>query len=766
MVKIKRILLIVVSFLFILCYPSIVQAKTSYEYVIIPEKTSSMINTGKTTAEINHENNEITLKKILQGRDISFLGEDYDYVVLNGNTVTHYRLSGGTMNEFYVQEIAEISNPLAVVASGSYPDMIVANPEEIVHYSFDGADKIENPSLSIQGFSYITNISSRGIDTAVLSSEGLDYYAFTGLEIARVGGLSIDSSKLNNPLDVALFSDNYNVAIMEKDKIRIFNFNGDNLTENTLMAISSGGEELKSISYIDGKLTCVRGNDIISYLYDGSDFQEVGALSLIGNSYINNPTCVSLRPESHDLIVSDDTGVQYFMFDGTNMVYNPSLSKTISGLSSKVVGYVKEGVVVSNTINDIFTSARVMASCTVPENTYITWLLSTDGGSNWIYSWRIRGTAGGQVIERSIDDSGTIWGNVTDYKELWEKFSVKKNNICWKAELKTEDESITPVIKASSNPETSPAVILEVNKKLEIVLPPQEPIGGGCHINMTPKIKWNYTDDSEAGLQEAYMVKIVGDTGEVYWYPEKTEEQIEENYTSYSDRKNNYHIMLPYEDESTPSNIFKSGEFKFQVKVKVFDGVEWSNEQSRDICFVAMERARIADLAAPAGINQYEGIEKGAGGTPVVIKKEGMGEEGLPATKAGGMVTLLVDTIGNVNLDKTNEGTMQFIYKTSDNQIIKGGPIEVKEKYTSTYGTNKNSIYEIKFFTDSSKKINPDDNVVGMILKGNGGDGTVGGTAKFNISKEEESGYKTKGIVSVDGTLLGEWTVVLNGSKQ
>ena len=100
------------------------------------------------------------------------------------------------------------------------------------------------------------------------------------------------------------------------------------MTEAPDLALSGFANPLKSISVDQGTVSIIEGNQVKTYLFDGSEYSYVDALSITDS--LSSPSCLALRPGSRDMIIVDNNEVKYFMFDGDELVYNPSLSKQIA----------------------------------------------------------------------------------------------------------------------------------------------------------------------------------------------------------------------------------------------------------------------------------------------------------------------------------------------------------------------------------------------------------------------------------------------------
>jgi hypothetical protein len=697
-----KILLLCCIFIF----PGIAEGTVISEYKILESET--IIDAANTTAVVDTVNHEIRLPESGSFRKISFAGENYDYVVLTEDRVIHYSFDGEEMVENPIASVNNLVNPLSVF-SAAYPDVIVSTKTQVTHYSFTGTDMTENPALSIAGLTSVASIASRNNDISVLQGNQADYYAFDGLGMANVPNLSIGG--LNNPVEVALFQDTYDAAVLEQDKVRFYYFTGTEMTEAPDLALSGFANPLKSISVDQGTVSIVEGNQVKTYLFDGSEYSYVDALSITDS--LSSPSCLALRPGSRDMIIADNNEVKYFMFDGDELVYNPSLSKQIADFSP--IGYITDAVVQSNLVMSSATASRVTAHCEVPPGTSITWSVYT---GSWTPVWRIRG-APTPIVEYT--PNGLVW--VASPESLWKEHS-ETSWVGWRAELRTSNPSVTPKIKAP-NPGTDTAVMLEKNSKptVNLVLEP-------CYLTMTPTISWDFIDVDGDGQTE-YDLRICDDMNYLYSYA------AESNIPQ--------HTMLPYEDPVTPSPLWNSGWNLFEFKIRVKDEVQWSDWVTKSITFRAFERPRVVEVSVPG--EEYIPPDISVPETHEVIY-QGLDANDLPITKAGGKVTMLIDSLGNVSLNPgSNIGDALFPYL---DQVATTGEVTLIE---TKPGAGGNKRWKITFWTSPDKTICPDDTVVGMQIIGESGQYLP----EFNVPDFADGVIKTKGSV------YDNWNVVLQG---
>jgi hypothetical protein len=155
----------------------------------------------------------------------------------------------------------------------------------------------------------------------------------------------------------------------------------------------------------------------------------------------------------------------------------------------------------------------------------------------------------------------------------------------------------------------------------------------------------------------------------------------------------------------------------------------------------------VVEVSVPG--EEYEPPVINLPATHEVIRHGTDGEE-LPVTKAGGRITILVDSIGKVNLDPIHGvGSAIFPYLDQTATIGEVTLIETKP------GAGGNKRWKITFWTSPDKTICPDDTVVGMQIIGESGQYLP----ELNVQNFADGVARTKGSV------YDNWNVVLQGRK-
>ncbi|NPV30778.1 MAG: hypothetical protein HPY58_14270 [Firmicutes bacterium] len=701
----------------------------SWGYKITVSDTPSTIDFTKTSAVVDTTLNEIRLPKYAP-KIAAFWNDEYlDYVVLTPTKLIHYSFDGSQMVENAILNVSGLSNPLAAFTSSPYPDVIVATSTQVTHYSFDGTGMFSNPALSVSGLTGVVSVGARDVDVATLAQGQVRYFGWTGTEMAEIPALSVTSG-LNNPIDFALFPDNYDMVILEPNQVRYFNSTGGSMTENPALAIT-GLTAPKAVAAADGRnVAVVDGTQVKHYTFDGSGFSYNSALSV--TSGLSAPTCVALRPGTYDRLIVDGDQVKYYMWDGSELVYNPQLSVTVAGLQN-AGGYAPSAVVQSLAFDpgNSVSYVRVRAYHYLPEGTSVTWSVTADG-TTWVKKYRVRGLPGGATACEVSPDNGASWNSIGDESKAWPATNTYElwadvspgRSVKWRAELVTTNPQVTPKIKAPV-PGTDIAVLLEAGN------PPEKPVipeQGSCYTTTTPTFSWSFSDPDPGDVQSGYEVKIV-----------KLDDTLIYETGFVSSPEPSFRVPTS-QDPAVPGPLWASGEYQFKIQVRVYDSMgipsEWSDPA--DFCVIGFERVRIREIvSAPAGQAKPNPDDPA---THIMIT-EGMTQSQLPKTKAGGKVGVLVDSVGPLS-----SFTARFPYLSTEATV---GSVSVM----ATNGTNQRRL--IEFWTDASLEVCPSETLVKGEFSGSG----AAGATNLNLPPY------AAGVVVTEGSVYSDWFVVLQGRK-
>lgn len=682
-----------------------------WEYGVTPEETE-VVNPAATSAVVDTEKREIRLPR--GAGTVAFAGEDvFDYIVLAPDALIHYSFDGQEMVENSILSIRSLSNPLAAAASGPYPDVIVAQGQSITHYSFTGNGMAANPTLSIAGLTHVVSVGSRGVDTAALSGDKIEYHAFDGSEMVRVPALSVEQG-LTNPIDLALLLDSYDMILLDGNRVRYFAAG----TENPAMAVT-GIERPRAVAAADGWFAVVSGKEVRSYQVQSGSIAYSTAFSVTEG--LESPSAVALRPGARDMLVVDGDEVRYYMFDGARMVHNPQLSKTVTGLKG-AGAYARRAVVQSRLFDPGMevTHVRVRAYHNLPPQTMVTWEVTADG-EEWLLAWRVSPDGGLELYDHAEDEWKTLGPAFLaqpdrNNSDLWIPVS-EGSLVGWRATLETRDALATPKVVAGLD---DAAVVWEAGAAPDPPIPVQLP--DGCFLTSSPEITWLFRSPDPEDYQTAFEFLVRPKSNqdhELAWFAESSE-------TSF---------RIPTSaDPDVPGPLWSMGDWEYELQLRTFGRIGVPSEWTAplDFCVLAFDRPRVQEAASrPAGQEVL----------PMVIT-EGMAEPDLPRVKAGSLVRFLVDIIGPI----PSVGA-EFPYGQIAGEAAVDAIEETREEKVGT-----NSRWEVRFWTDASLDEVPSGTLVRMILLG---------FLDEAVATELRAPPYADGVVVIRGSVYEDWFVAL-----
>lgn len=709
----------------------------SWSYGITAADTPAVIDQA-TTAVVDTTAHEIRLPKLPLPNSVAFLpGEGIECAVLTTTGVKVFSFDGTQMVENTVLSVGFLSNPLALAAPPPYPDVVVATPDGIRHYSFTGSGMVENPVLAVAGLTGVISVGAKEGDVAALAGSQVRRYLFTGTGMEEAAVLEPQVA-FTSPVALALAKD-CDMAVLEQNRARFFQFTGTGMVENPALAVTGLTNPVAIAADGDGyDLSIVDGSQIKHFSFDGSNLVYNAALSV--TSGLTAPTAVAIRPGYYDRLIVDGAQVKYYSFDGSQMVYNPALSKTVADIAQSN-RYRSSAVAISLPVDpgNPVDRVRVRAYHDLLAGTSVTWSVTADG-ANWVRKWRVRGTATGAVAEIS-NDNGVTWASIgdagqaspsVDRQELWTTVAAGRS-VRWKAELATTDPTKTPVIRAVNGL----AVKWEANAR------PNPPVLGpvpGWFYTTTPTFSWTFSDPDPGDSQSAFQVVTKKQAGGGIVYDSGKIMGVDASYT-----------VPTSTNPATPGPLWLSGVYAFTVEVRVWDAAGMASDFSpaRPFKVLAFERPRVGEIvSAPPG--QTVPVLEDPG-THMVITP-GMAAPELPKTRAGGKVTVLVDSVGPVEAL-----TARFPYLATEATVG-----EVARQNPAGSPVNR---WQIPFWTAAGLDLVPGGTVVGMHLQGTG---TEGGTTEFGtvsgITDHGTLNYAA-GVVRTEGSVYEDWFVVLEGRK-
>ena len=204
--------------------------------------------------------------------------------------------------------------------------------------------------------------------------------------------------------------------------------------------------------------------------------------------------------------------------------------------------------------------------------------------------------------------------------------------------------------------------------------------------------------------------------------------------------------------------MWNSGSYRFAVAVRTWDikgAVSDFNTKSR-FNVLAFERPRIANIVYPNA--EYSKDELPL--NPPVLSnisshrmiEPGMSWEGLPTAKAGAQVTLLLDSVGPIDITKPKEVPLFYITMSGEHEG-KNIPMFLSDcSIMAENGANKT--WKFNFFTNAPIITIPDNTIVkGSFV----GESNTGGTTVLYMPNFAD------GIVKTWETIYEDWQVIIQG---
>ena len=635
------------------------------------------------------------------------------------------------------------SMPNMVDFVGDGFEYIVLTPEGVKKVNTDGSMTLvvgkndSNPISAIAG-------SGNYPDFIVARETTVTHYSFTGSEysenlllasggynnILSVGTKELDHAVLTSDGKVtyqafigdamvpatALSPEGFTnpIAMTVKDHYGVAVVDGNEVKYfkegNSVTSTISGLTNILSISAADGgNIAVVANNQVKHYnLLEDSTFAYNSYLSTIKG--LTSPTCVALRPGSYDRIIVDGNNVNYYMWTGSGFELNTTMSKEITGLQD-IGKYLPKAVAesVMYTLADGKTTTHVKLWIDPALNSQ-----DPDTKIKWFVS-----SQEDEWIETELGQ--------------WIALSEPGNKLRWKAELSTTNRDKTPIIK--------PTIFMQTDTKPDpptILVPP---VAGNnrCYLNSSPEIRWKFNDPDIGDKQGGYQVVILANGNEI-----EDSGYIPGELLSY------------VVDKGSEGKLFNTGVNIFTARVKVWDeaGVE-SDPAEKNFCVIAFEHP-YAEIVTPEPSPE-----------PLSLISKWTNE--LPVTKAGGLVTVFVNSLG-----VSNAPVFEFPYLDKQSSVL-----SAEEDKDGTEDLNKR--WKVSFYTDANTEVCPDGTIVNGYFDGSGipslmfldqtytQDNLPENNPMLNDEKWWQwEGYRwwAEGVVKIDDTAFKNWSVILQGSKR
>lgn len=831
--------IIVLAAFFFLLFGTSVEANSRWEYSVTESLTAQKINTNSTIAIFDYDQKTIQLPTRPLPGAIEFTSDgSIEYAVIGPNGITAFSFDGEQMIENPLLSIdGGLDNPVSFALSTMpTPTICVAeeNGDLIKQYRYDSG----SPSLAISGLERILSVSSyRTGEIIAMSQEKATFLVPIDNQLMPVPGLTAEG--LIDPIAIAT-GDDYETAVLMDGGVKWFSFDGSTLIHNPIMSYSGNFEDPLTITASGQSFAIIEQGEVELYSYNSQNMAVSFTASVPD---LNNPVGVALRPGTKDMVVIDKKGIndfelRYFMYDGSGMIENLFLAQTVSSLL-RGDQYQQRGVVISEAqepIADYANWLRIRANIDLPNDTGIKWYLASSGTEetpHWYPAWRADRINNDLIIRKYHDDSWKLYrGDINDIfpkhdtnesyppvtldpdeenpetknilETLWVPIAEehKGGQVRWKAEMYTNDKSVTPkIITEVFASQNDLSVVWEANATpfAPVIEDVDDNIGDDDHDNehetdigdddpadyaiptierkdgwiysTTPTIYWSFQDpDGDSDSQSAYQVRllnlaIVGpsDLANVEDIPGAI------IYDSLPQQGSETSYQIGTSGNSVdPGPMWLSGNYSFAVQVRTWDKNSaespWSapaldTGEGIDIFNVlAFERPRIVELVNPPednGEGESYGPEIENPATHrMVPQNASIGD--LPIFKAGTWVTVRLDGVGPIDPEEIRA---VFRYEVDGSRyVILNSQIQYCDNYTQTH--NENQQFDIKFFTEAPIEMFPDGTLVKMYAGGRSVEGIDAGKTIKHLPPYAD------GVAVSSGTAYEMWYVVLQGSKR
>jgi hypothetical protein len=350
--------------------------------------TLTQVNTGATTAYYNAPNTWYQLPKIQTPQGIGLAEYGNEYAVMDGGTIKFFQYNSGSNSMINAPNLnISVTNPLGLAMRKDERSLWVFSNTDVKRYDFDGTGMVYNPNLSVLGLNGVISVASQPYQDsmAVLARDSNNKGVITYYQLDSNGNfiqnplLSFNTG-ITNPLNVSLISGSPDLVVTDSAGSHYFSYaNGTGYTENAGLS-KYGLSNATGSDEHDSTLAVMENGKVNRYLYDGS---KMNYSSVLSANNTDQAIALSTRSDNYDFAYVTDTGnVNYYTFNGTNMVLNPYLSTT--GLSI-LGGYYTPRRYQSVAVNASKPCDLVRLTTTEQDDagSSIQYSISSDGGSTW-----------------------------------------------------------------------------------------------------------------------------------------------------------------------------------------------------------------------------------------------------------------------------------------------------------------------------------------------------------------------------------------------
>lgn len=207
-------------------------------------------------------------------------GADYDYAVLDATSMKWLFYDGSGMVQNPILSVLGLTNPVSLAVGDEVT--WVADQTSIKGYVFDGSGMSALP-VAPPGTGVVAPGMS-GFDVVVLdkTNQRVRYYSYDGASLIENPLLSITG--FTNAKALAVNQDSGDIVVLDGNNVRYFQFTGSGMAESIVLSIA-GLSDPVTIAVKPGfyEYAVVRASGAVDYYqFDGTGMQRNPALSLSG----------------------------------------------------------------------------------------------------------------------------------------------------------------------------------------------------------------------------------------------------------------------------------------------------------------------------------------------------------------------------------------------------------------------------------------------------------------------------------------------------
>lgn len=454
-------------------------------------------------------------------------------------------------------------SPLAVAFAGE-GRIVTADEDRWLAYEWTGGGWTANPYVAVTGLTRIVSISA-GVDDSVVVATHAGAIAWqVGAAPVLDEGRSVAGQQV---LAAALRPGMPDLLVVTQTdagrQVVYYNQASGTMVPNPYLTLTGLSDPRAASLAPDGSLLVLDGSQVHAVHWTGSALASV----VLEDVTVENPTALAMAPGTGDLAIVDGGYLRYFerQPDGTYQRRSAREVRLddIPGFSASAqvqsVPYVTESVT---------GVVRISATAITPQDTSVSWALSSNGGLNWTQA------TPGQWVAIPAGQKGS--------------------SVLWRAELASPRMMVTPVIRGP--------VRLEAGAPPKVEALRITPTKGRFVTSLTPVVSWEFSDPDPDDEQTARQILIrERTTGAIVYNSGKVSSlQWAEEPQDHRGPGLTVSSMGTVMSWDMPTGIMVGGTYQYRVEVRVWDtadiGSDWSG---LDFDVLALGNLRVRDIRVP-----------------------------------------------------------------------------------------------------------------------------------------------------------------------